>query len=61
MAEDRGEFSIASGMWSRGISGRAKFEELDITWHWLMMEGEGEIADHECGPECICWRKDEGI
>jgi hypothetical protein len=26
----------------------------------LWMEGEGEIADHECGPDCICWIKDEG-
>jgi hypothetical protein len=26
-------------------------------YYVLLMEGEGEVADHACGSDCVCWKK----
>lgn len=32
--------------------------ELEVIWYYKVLEGEVEAPDHECGPDCPCWRKD---
>src|SRR5882672_3276140 len=39
-------------------SGHAR---VSVKWRWLVMEGEAEMPDHACGPDCLCFQQKEKL
>lgn len=53
------EYEYGFLMWTARNMFKETYMVPDLSlYKALVMEGEGEIADHACGPDCaLCWRK----
>ena len=55
---ERGEFEVEHAEWRKMDNmDRAVFRISATTWYYAVVEVEVPKPDHNCGPDCACWKR----